>query len=430
MVVSGVRRWLFGFGAVIAVSGAYGQETLSLRDALSLAHERNGDVRAAQINYAIALSRVRSARAGYYPTITPRFSYESNKTKNYTGSSLLDSGFAGDSSSISASWRLLDSGVRRLTLKSAENSADLTELGTLNVLRNTLFAVHTRFFDAVRSQQLLKVQEAQQKRAEEILAETLFRIQVGDQAKKDELQAQADLLNAKASVLAAQVRVDTTEAALKAIIGWDKDADLPDLAEPTLADGSDLPATLEEAMSEGLKVRPDMLIQQLNIQAQRIGVSQARLDAGIQYTLDASYVRSFAPGVQDRSGLVFEATIPLFDGGASRENVNQAKLSVETEIATMEQIERDARADIESSFKTYLQNKLRVEATQLALKASQLNYEVALASGKAGAGTLLEVITAQVSLVTAESNAVEAAYDLLISDAQLRLSIGRSIPGQ
>lgn len=429
MVLSGVRRWLCVFGAAIAAQYAFSQQ-LSLQDALALAHERNGDVRAAEINYKIALSRVRSARAGYYPSITPRFSYDTNKTKNYTGSSLLDSGFAGDSSSVTASWRLLDSGVRRLTLKSAENSADSTELGTLNILRNTLFAVHSRFFDAVRAQELLKVQMAQQKRAEEILEETKFRIQVGDQAKKDELQAEADLLNARASVLGAQVRVDSTEAALKAIIGWGKDKSLPELVQPTVADGSDLPISLEQAFEEGLKVRPDVLIQKLNIQAQKLEVSQARLDAGVQYTLDASYVRSFSPGVQDRSGLVFEATIPLFDGGATRERVTQAKLGVDTEVATMEQVERDARADIESAFKTYLQNKLRVEATQLALKASQQNYEVALASDKAGAGTLLEVITAQVSLVTAESNAVEAAYDLLISDAQLRLSIGRAIPGQ
>ena len=52
------------------------------------------------------------------------------------------------------------------------------------------------------------------------------------------------------------------------------------------------------------------------------------------------------------------------------------------------------------------------------------------AARQAGASELIELLTAQVSLVTAESNYVEARYDTLISRVRLKLATGRPLPGE
>ncbi|MFX8616588.1 TolC family protein, partial [Acinetobacter baumannii] len=62
-----------------------------------------------------------------------------------------------------------------------------------------LFDVHSRYFAALRAQELLRVQDAQLKRANEILEQTKVRVQLGDAARINILQAQADALNARAS---------------------------------------------------------------------------------------------------------------------------------------------------------------------------------------------------------------------------------------
>jgi len=96
----------------------------------------------------------------------------------------------------------------------------------------------------------------------------------------------------------------------------------------------------------------------------------------------------------------------------------------------LEQAQRVVRAEIEAAYVELKTNAERLQAAQTALDAAKKNYEAAVDSQKAGAYDLLQVITAQLSLVTAESNEIQAMYDYRISDVNLRLVTGRPIPGE
>lgn len=69
-------------------------------------------------------------------------------------------------------------------------------------------------------------------------------------------------------------------------------------------------------------------------------------------------------------------------------------------------------------------------AAQAALEAATKNFEAASESQTLGASDLIDVVTAQVSLVTAESNRVEAFYDFLISEVRWKLVTGQPLPGE
>jgi outer membrane protein len=87
-------------------------------------------------------------------------------------------------------------------------------------------------------------------------------------------------------------------------------------------------------------------------------------------------------------------------------------------------------AEVEATVKEYTQNALLLEASNLALEAAQLNYNAASEAQRLGASDLIEVLTAQVTLVTAETNRVQALYDLLISEVRLDLVVGDPLPGE
>jgi len=123
-------------------------------------------------------------------------------------------------------------------------------------------------------------------------------------------------------------------------------------------------------------------------------------------------------------------TYPLFDGGRLREIAREQKLNLQAAQATLVQSERLAQAEIESVYAEHVQNIERVQASKLALEAAQVNYDAAIAAQKEGANDVIEVLTAQVSLVTAESNYIEATYDYYVTEANLRLVTGRPIPGE
>ena len=97
--------------------------------------------------------------------------------------------------------------------------------------------------------------------------------------------------------------------------------------------------------------------------------------------------------------------------------------------ATYVQMERTAKAEIESAYYQVVQNIQRLRAARAALEAAQLNYKAAVEAQRLGAENIIDVLTARVSLATAENNAISAKYDTLIAQVNLALVTGRAIPG-
>jgi outer membrane protein len=156
----------------------------------------------------------------------------------------------------------------------------------------------------------------------------------------------------------------------------------------------------------------------------------ADLQAGVTMSLSAQYIEQMTPVALSNRTLTFLVTVPIFDGGALKATARQIAYSMKADIATLDQAERVVRSDIEAAYVELKTNAERLQAAQIALDAAQKNYDAAVDSQKAGAYDLLQVLTAQVSLVTAESNQIQALYDYRISDVNLKLVTGRPIPGE
>jgi outer membrane protein len=154
------------------------------------------------------------------------------------------------------------------------------------------------------------------------------------------------------------------------------------------------------------------------------------MDGLVSFSLDATYRKQFGNNPLDRSLLQLNASIPLFDGFQTRENTRIREFVVQSQSALLLQAERDARAEIESAYVEYLQNTKRQRAAQAAFEAADENFRAAQDGRRLGAGTLLDILTAQLSLVTAEVNRTQATYDLLISEIRLKVVTGTPIPGE
>ncbi|MBI5706151.1 MAG: TolC family protein [Armatimonadetes bacterium] len=420
------------FGALCLPQVGLAQKTLSLLDAIEMAKQRNGDVRSAYLDLQTSRSRVKQAFADFLPTVIPNYRYLHDRSQVFTGASAGSSTSNTRTSSVSADWLLLDLGQRDWSYRAARRGADASEASTTGTVRNVLFAILQRYFDTIRARELLRVSETQVNRAETTLEATKLQIEVGAAPKKDELQAKADLLNAKVGLLQSQNLTATSESDLKAIIGWNAEETLPDLEKITAPSTFPEVAETEDLIKEGLRDRPDLVALRKRVEAQEFSRRIAERNSQVSLSVSASYDRFFSPLVQDSRQLTVLASMPLFDGGYSKESARQARYALESLKAQLMQAERDAVADIESARTVLAQNVLRVQASQAALDAARLNYEAAAESHKAGAeGTsILTVLTAQVSLVTAESNFVEALFDYLISDARLKLATGKPLPGE
>lgn len=422
-------RSLVSFLVLSVACQALAQE-LTLDQALELARQNNGTVQAAFFNYQASRAAARSTLSSFYPTVTPSFRYDVTRTDTYTG---LNRGLFNDNTSTSGvtfDWRLIDSGVRQANYRRSALNRDAAEFDALQTLRATLFGVHSAFYEALRAEETLRVRTTQLERATEIEKQTKEFAITGAGPEKDILQATADKLNAKASELFARNAVTTAQANLKAAIGVPQSRELDALARPQERTIVMVDYTLAEAVRDGLANRPDLAAQRLGVDAQRQSVRLAQIDRGFTWAVDVEHSRAFSPDGFDHSALVFSVSIPLYDGGRTSENLRASRLSLQADRAFLAQAERDAIAEIESAYKEFSQNLERLEASSAALEAARLNYKAAFDSRQEGAGELIEVLTAQVSLTTAESNYIEAYYDTLVSQVRLLLVTGQPVPGE
>lgn len=397
-----------------------------------MARERNGEVRAAELGVSSARARSLQSYASFFPTVTPSYRYNSSRRETIQSgrTSVFDED--GSQTGVAANWTLLDSGERDWTWRASRRQAEAERFSALATLRGTLFSVHERFFDTLRSQELQKVADLQVERAKTLLGQTEAQVETGDAPKKDIFQARADLLNAQVTALSARNRTVTVEAQLKAAIGWEVDRPLPPLEASVEPKTFPEPEPLETIRSRGLSQRTDLLAQRQRIEAQQFSVRRANQQASFGWSIDANYDRLFTPDRAESRSVSFLVSAPLFDGGRAREAAREARLNLEASRSVLSQLERNAEAEIEAAYVTYSQNVERVQAASLAVEAARENYAAAVASQKEGAaGTnVVTVLTAQVSLVTAESNYIEALYDFFISDVRLRLVTGERIPGE
>ena len=414
-----------------AVAIGWGQSSLTIDQALTRAKERNGAVQAAFLNYRASQKNARSVYSSFLPTVTPSLTKDWGQSETLTGPFRGKNDINSTNATLDLSWRIFDDGTREDRYKVAQYSAVTQEYTALQTLRSTLFSVHSRFYDALRSQELLRVQQENLNRAKVILDQTEFRANppIEDIPKKDILQARADYENARVSVLAAENRVSSNSADLKAVLAWDE-ASLPELVKPTPQQLPELSMTLQQAIVTGLESRADLAASRERIRSQMVAVRSARREGFLQYAVDAGYRRVFADDPFQSAAVTFSASLPLYDGERTKSLLESEQLTLDALEASYAQDERVVQAEIEASYKEYGQNRLRFEASLVALLAAQENYKAAVEAQSEGAGNLLQVLTARVSLTTAESNHVEATYDLLISDIRFRLATGQPVPGE
>ena len=421
---------LFALSFAGAHAQSQTQDILTLDDALKLAKDRNGTVRSAYMQVKAGDASVVQALSAYYPTVTAQYQYNSDREQFLTSSSTGVIQLEGAQSLLNTSWTLLDSGERSYSLGAAKRGRDARRYNAKQVLRTTLFNVVQQDYDALRTQELERVAQTQVSRAQTILDQTQTRIKARDAAQIEELQANADFQNARVSALTARNSTTNAAATLKATIGLSPNAALPQLQRVGLAIQPAPTEELQKLILEGLSKRPDLLSQRKNIESERFTKQLDDRLSGPTFNLSAAYSEQVQPtDLFDRTFTVLE-NIPIFDGGNLKAAARAVGYNIKADEATLEQAERVVRADIEAAYKEVSTNAERLEAANIALDASKKNYDAAVDSQKAGAYDLLQVLTAQVSLVTAESNQIQALYDYRVSDVNLKLVTGRPIPGE
>ncbi len=453
------RKLLINFGVIILIafiSTSSFAETLTLEDCIEIALKKNQDVIRARNQVKTADGSLWSAFGNFLPSVSAGISSSETHSPKYTttdasfffmgsvGDTLLippdtfgiisreiEGGGISKSYGIGASARLtlFDGGqnvfnylASRANKKYYNHLADASE-------QDLILNVKTYYYNYLRALDKLAISEEAVKRGEEQFKLANSRYEVGSASKSDVLKAQVQYGNDKLGLLAAQNNVKISKALLAYYIGVDvnSEVEFSDQVTPRKYDGSELEA-LKLGMSNhpGLLAAEQILVSSKNDVRSTYGqyLPSLSLDLGKSWSA-GSWSRVSELNSED-SRWTFGASlnIPIFDGFSRKSNVTRAKVSLNNARAAYYYSQNNIALGIKEAYLEIQRANQALGVAEENVSAAREDMSLIQEKYNLGAATILELLDAQVSLITAENNKVEADFDYNLAVARIENAMG------
>ncbi|NJD30707.1 MAG: TolC family protein [Gammaproteobacteria bacterium] len=401
---------------------------LDLVSAVTLALCNNPQTRVAWANALAQAAQVGTARAPYLPTVTADGSYDRSRT---TGNRAQTSASGGDwvnSGDVSAnvSYLLYDFGARAANLRSAQellNAANAIQDSTVQSVISSTVQAYYQVQGALASVAAARTSE---QTSLESLQAAQTRRQVGVATPAEVLLAQtaysqSTLVRVRAEGLSSQARGN-----LAAVLGLDANAPLELLPMSEEPPRADVDQRVGELISAARLRRPDLAAAEAQYRAAQADVELARasgrpsLSAGV--TTNHLMPEGFPSSTASTLGVTL--SVPVFTGFSTTYRVANARALAEAKAAQRDQVNLQVAYDVWSSYQSLVTASQALRSTSDLLASATQSQEVAMGRYKAGAGSLLDLLTAQSSLAVARQARVQSLYDWSTSRVALALAMG------
>jgi len=425
-------------------------ERWTLTQAIQTALQRNADVHVAHARTTQASGSALSAWNGILPSLITNLDYNyikpSRSTQIFTGEIN-----PADSAAIFGS----EASVRRTTFAATLSSNILSfpaigekqrqdhlhrgsELDESEARNNAVFQVKQQYFEVLKTVRLAEVarQTEQLARDEQTRAEALF--QVGTVARGDVLKARARRANTTGDRIHAENQIDIQSSRLRQIIGVSPGPRI--IPEAVLDAGIVIPDS-SESIRQALATRPRLESAKAVEKAAHSGLTSAqtlRLPkvSGSFGWLHERDQQSFdnITGIA-RSSLDFEqttsewqgnvrASLPIFEGFLIEGNVRQAKGALLEAEAQRRQRELDVAVEVEQAWLNLRESVQQIDVAREGLASAEEDYKFSKGRYELGAGTYLDLLTAEVNLANSKQTLISAVANARIAEAGLEFAVG------
>jgi outer membrane protein TolC len=295
--------------------------------------------------------------------------------------------------------------------------------GAYFAFRNTLdlviSTVKTQFYQVVVNKALIDVQEQSVRLLESQLKDQQNRFEAGTVPRFNVLQAEVALSNQIPNLITAQNNYRISKLTLAKTIGLDFD---PRRGEnPPLEVVGEMPyiprhIALVDAIELGKQRRPFLKQARANVLNQVEQVNVAR--GGYFPTINASggyeWVSSpTSSSIDDISkGWVFGlvGNWNIWDGGMTYGRVQQQRALLSEAKITYDDDVRQVELEVQQAYSNLQQNRELIQSQEKNVEQADEALRLAKARLDAGAGTQLDVLNAQVQLLTAQSTRLQALF--------------------
>ncbi|MFA6448893.1 MAG: TolC family protein [bacterium] len=392
------------------------KDKFSLDDCITIALSNQSDILIGQNSVESAKARETQAKSGYYPQVSAQ------RSGSHVDSSADGRSGANESASLSISQNIYDGGLREAKVTGARASTDQSVYGLARTRQTTVFNVTKSYFALLRAKTLSGVQEERVKYLEEQLDLVKARVSLGDAAEVDALPIEAQLAGAHVDRLSAKNDVENAAVALQSAMGLAPQPvfDVLDSDIPTDKEMQNMDIYINKALDE----RPEIKRALASVTSANSSVKSARISLRPRPSITGEYDKSLMNGEDSAFTLSGGFVFDLFDGGSNRAAYRDARLGLSNAEINAAQAAKDIQAQVQQAYLNLASSKERMAASDISLNAAQKNYDVQEARYKQGLAIPLDLLNAQLQLVSARSNLAQSRYDYYTSLAQLEYVTG------
>lgn len=392
---------------------------LSLEDSIALALKNNDSIKIANSSKENARWLVKEKEAGksISGTLTntaSKYDYDyrnTNEGKNF-------------SNDLAVSWNVYTGGQVESGIKQARLGLTSADLGIDAARQQVKYNAASKYFTVLQTRNLVQVDKESVENLAAHLKNVQAQFEVGTVAKTDVLRSQVELADAQQALIKAENNYQLAVSNLNNVMGQPLNTELQIKQELSYEPYA---LSMDDCIAYSLQHRPELeqakLSQEINKEA--VKYAQAGYRPTITVTAGTDLSDPSFPGDNYKDWYAMaKASWNIFDAGSTKASVKAAQATLEESGHTLNQTKDSVQLEVRQAYLNMKEAEKRIDTSKVAVDQAQEDFKIAQVRYAAGVGTNLDVMDAQVALIKAKTNYIQAMYDYNTNKADLERAMG------
>ncbi len=418
---------------LITTAGSFAQDSLTFRQAISIAIANNFGVQIAQNNARAAHNNIHIGNAGLLPKldVSTSANYLSGEPQFPGPGSGQEVETTTTAASLQGSYTLFDGFGNIYRFNKLKSSGRAVDLQTRLQIENVLYSVSAAYYSAALAFENLHIARQLVEISNERFERARNKVQFGQANSIQLLSAQVDLNTDSVTVVNAQYAWDQSRRNLNVLLSREIETDFVVDASIEFSVEPDHDVLKQKAFANNaayLLAREQLRGSELDLALVRSAMLP-RLSLqgsyGLDQTSDGTDIALDNPDKTIRAGATL--SFNLFDGFKKRINRQNAKIDLQNQQLVEQEERLYLEKEITDAYESYKNSRFVLELEQKNLKAAELNFKRTRELYNLGQVTNTQFREAQLNLIRAKNNIFSARFQAKLDELELLRLTGELI---
>lgn len=420
------------------------QSGWTLQQCMDYAAEHNIQLQKSRISQEDAKEQLLQSKAALFPSLSFSLSQSLGYRPFQQATTMVQNGMAtttnnkvteSGSYGLNANWTVWNGGINHKNVKVQELAGELAEVQTeqsLNSIQEQIAQLYVQILYTIEAK---KVNEKLAETAQQQLDRARERFKIGDLAKADVAQLEAQVASTQYDVINSQTQIDSYKRQLKALLQLGIEQDF-DISYDEIDDSRALEPIpqKENVYAAALNLRPEIRAAQLQSESANLQIDIAKrgylptigINAGVgasHYTADE---RSFGEQMKRNlnGSLGLSVSVPIFDNRRNKTSVSRARLSKTNADLDLLDKQTTLGSTIENIWLQATSSQERFRSAQTAVQSQMTNFELINEQFKAGLKNIVDLLQARDNMLQAQQNRLQSKYTTILNAQLLKFYEG------